>query len=263
MTVELTFRRRSFVDLRMMEGFLGTGASMLADLTLLAYVLLIVPGMIAGFVFARRRMFEPQHKYTMTGIVIFNWVLILWLMVFSYRDGVAPGVPDALGDVRVWLPTVHLGIGALAQLMATYLVLRMWFENVLPPALMVKNIKLYMRMTLAGWLIAALLGIGIYATWYVVPTVAGGEVPPPASTEEVAPPETTEEAAAQPEATDEPAAVESTEEAVSEPEVTEEAEAQSDATDEPVVEETTEEAVAPPETTEEAIAEPEVTEEAG
>jgi uncharacterized membrane protein YozB (DUF420 family) len=234
------------MDLRTMQGFLGTGASLLADITLIAYILLILPAMVAGYIFARRRMFEPQHKITMTGIVLLNWVLILWLMVFSYRDGVAPGVPAALGDVRVWLPTLHLGIGALAQLMGTYLVLRMWFEKVLPPALMVKNIKIYMRFTLAGWLLAALMGIGIYATWYVVPSIAsgGGEIPPPAATDDTIPnPEGTEEAIAEPEAT---------EEAVVEPEATEEAIAEPEAT---------EEVIAEPEATEEVIAEPETTEE--
>ncbi|MEO0561803.1 MAG: hypothetical protein AAF125_06800 [Chloroflexota bacterium] len=247
------------MDLRMTEGFLGTGASMLADITLLAYLLLIIPAMVAGYVFARRKMFVPQHKITMTGIVIFNWVLILWLMVFSYRDGVAPGVPQALGDVRVWLPTVHLGIGALAQLTATYLALRMWLEDVLPDALKVTNIKVWMRFTLAGWLIAALLGIGIYATWYVVPSVtASGEIPAPEATEEagIAPPAATEEADAgdvveEPAATEEVEAV-ATEEAVEEPAATEEAAADAPAD---VVEE--------PEATEEAIAEPETTEEAG
>jgi uncharacterized membrane protein YozB (DUF420 family) len=204
------------MDLRATEGFLGTGASLLADITLIAYILLILPAMVAGYIFARRRMFEPQHKITMSGIVIFNWVLILWLMVFSYRDGVAPGIPSALGDVQVWLPTVHLGIGAVAQILGTYLALRMWFESVLPPALMVRNIKIYMRFTLAGWFIAALLGMGIYATWYVVPTVAGGNG-------DIAPPASTDEAVPNPEGTDEVIAVpDATEEAIAAPETTEE-----------------------------------------
>ena len=47
------------MDPRLQPGLLGTGASLLADLTLLAYLLLIVPGMLAGFVFARRKHFEP------------------------------------------------------------------------------------------------------------------------------------------------------------------------------------------------------------
>lgn len=196
------------MDLRMTEGFLGTGASLLSDLTLLAYVLLIVPAMLVGFVFARRRMFVPHHKFTMTGIVIFNWVLILWLMVFSYRDGVLPGVPAALGDVRVWLPTLHLVVGGLAQLLATYLVLRMWLERVLPPALMVKNIKLYMRVALSGWLIAALLGVSIYVVWYVpLGATAPDDIPAPVATEEAAPltaPVATEEAIEEPATTQEP-----------------------------------------------------------
>lgn len=223
------------MDLRTAEGILGTGAGLLSDITLLAYIFLIVPSMLVGYVFARRKMFIPHHKLMMTGIVIFNWVLILGLMVTSYSDGVAPAVPDGLNDVRVWLPTLHLVIGAAAQLMATYLVLRMWLENVLPSALMVKNIKIYMRFTLAGWLITAMLGIFIYLTWYTdTIAIAGDDVPPPVSTEEALAPSTTEEAGdpiTTEEATDDaeatpddPDATEEVESAPDDPDATEEAE---------------------------------------
>ena len=73
-------------------GFLGTGASLLADITLLAYVLLIVPGMIAGFVFARRGKHRPQHKLMMMTITVVNWLLILFLMLFAYRYDVAGNI---------------------------------------------------------------------------------------------------------------------------------------------------------------------------
>ena len=171
--------------LRTTAGFLGTGASMLSDLTLLAYVFLLVPGMVVGFVFARRKMFEPYHKWTMTLIVIFNWILILILMAVSYSQGVAPNVPDGLSEPAILIPTIHLIVGGLAQILATYLVLRMWLENVLPEALKVKNIKLYMRMTLAGWLVTALLGVVIYVVWYTPTTTAeGGDELAPVATEE-------------------------------------------------------------------------------
>jgi uncharacterized membrane protein YozB (DUF420 family) len=170
--------------LRGQPGFLGTGATMMADLTLLAYVLLIVPGMLAGFYFARRRKFEPQHKYTMTIIMMVNWVLIGFLMLVSYRSGVAPNVPQGLAQPVFLLPTIHLVTGAIAQLLGTYLVLRMWFEDVLPGWLKVKRIKRYMRFTLAMWLITALLGVSIYFVWYVLPP-SGVEASAPVATPEV------------------------------------------------------------------------------
>jgi len=159
------------MNLRTDPGFLGTNASALADLTLLAYILIIVPIMLIGFYFARRKWFVPHHKLAMTGVMLFNWVFIIFVMAVSYSDAVAPNVPDNLDQTATWLPTVHLVFGATAQLLATYLVGRMWFENVLPSWSKVKNIKLYMRATLVLWLATAGLGIGLYVNWYT-PVVA-------------------------------------------------------------------------------------------
>jgi uncharacterized membrane protein YozB (DUF420 family) len=244
-------------------GFLGTSAVLSRDLTLVAYILLLVPSMLVGYVFARRKMFVPHHKLMMTGIMLLNWVLIAFVMVVSYRGAVAPEVPERLNEAFYLLPTVHLITGGLAQLLATYLVFRMWFEKVLPQWVMVRNIKFYMRLTLVLWLTTAALGAGIYFLWYVEPAQAGGETGiAPVATEEAISPEATEPestadaTAAAPAATEEisdddddngaapPAATEEAEsddddDEVEEPVDTEEAESDDDEVDEPI---TTEEA---------------------
>jgi len=80
-----------------------------------------------------------------------------------------------------------------AQGLATYLVIRMWLENVLPAFLLVKNIKRTMRLTLSLWLVTAALGVFTYIVWYVAPVNAlpTGPADPginaPAATEEVQP----------------------------------------------------------------------------
>lgn len=114
------------------------------------------------------RRFSPQHKLVMTGVTLMNWVFIFGLMLGSYSAGVLPGLPGSLGDVRVLLPTLHLLTGAVAQLLATYLVILMWTENtslvgILPYR--IKQIKTPMRATLALWLLTILLGVTIYAVW--------------------------------------------------------------------------------------------------
>lgn len=187
------------MDLRTQAGFLGTNASMLADLTLLAYILILLPMMLVGFIYARRKRFDPQHKYVMTAITIFNWLLILFVMASSFSGGVAPGIPDNLSDTAILFPTIHLVTGGLAQIIATYLLMRMWLEGSLPGWLKVRNIKIWMRLTLSLWVITALLGIIIYVTWYTPGTTAADDTPAPISTEEAtdddAPaPVTTEEA---------------------------------------------------------------------
>jgi uncharacterized membrane protein YozB (DUF420 family) len=167
------------------NGILGTNADTAADLTLLAYILLILPAMVAGFVFARRKMYEPHHKYVMTGITIANWLLVLFVMVVSYAEHVAEDVPGELGNLTYLLPTVHLLTGGAAQLLATYLVIRMWFEDGLPAWFKVKNIKRPMRATLALWVVTALLGFSIYARWYVEDfSDSGDNGAGPAATEE-------------------------------------------------------------------------------
>lgn len=191
------------MDPRLSPGFLGTGASLAADLSLLAYIVLLVPGMLVGFSFARRHLFVPHHKLTMTTITLVNWVIILYLMLTSYRLGVAPNVPAGLNQVGNLIPTIHLITGGIAQIIATVLVIRMWFENVLPRSLRFEPIKPWMRLTLGLWLVTATLGIGIYFTWNVFkqfPRPAESETPPVTATEQATP-----DAAGNPAATDAPA----------------------------------------------------------
>ena len=193
------------MDPRTMQGFLGTGAPLLQDLTVVGYIIFMIPAMLVGFSFARRHLFVPHHKYVMTSITLINWAIIIYLMLVSYRENVAHNVPQGLNQIVYLLPTVHLITGALAQLIATVLVIRMWFENVLPRALRFEPIKPWMRLTLALWLITAILGIGIYVTWYIIkpwPTTTGtgGDQPAITATEE-ATPDVGSDTAATPEAT--------------------------------------------------------------
>ena len=110
-------------------GFLGNGASLLADITVLGYLVLIIPAMIAGFIFARRKLFRPYHKWTMTTITIVNWIVIVFLMLVAYRLDVAPNISDQPDNTRYLLPTIHALVGLPAQLLATFLVLRMFRED--------------------------------------------------------------------------------------------------------------------------------------
>ena len=75
------------------------------DLVLLAYIFLIVPAMLVGYFFARRKMFEPYHKITMTVITIVNWLLIIFVMLVTYRY-VIPEIPAHLtNQANVLIPT--------------------------------------------------------------------------------------------------------------------------------------------------------------
>jgi plastocyanin/uncharacterized membrane protein YozB (DUF420 family) len=154
-------------------GFLGTGASLAADVALLAYIFLIVPGMLVGFIFARRQKFAPHHKMTMSLVTLFNWILIIYLMAVSYSKTVAPSIPQALNQPFFLSPSIHLLFGLTAQILGTVLVLRMWLENSLPKRLRFEPIKPWMRLTLGLWLITAALGFLTYYLWYGLPFSGG------------------------------------------------------------------------------------------
>jgi uncharacterized membrane protein YozB (DUF420 family) len=196
----------------------GTGS---ANITLVLYLVVLVPLMLLGFYFARRKMFFPHHKMVMTGVVILNWILIFAVMAGSFRSGVMPGLPGSLSDIRILLPTIHLLTGAIAQLSATYLVILMWtertpYEKLVP--FRIKKIKTPMRVTLSLWLITVLLGFGIYGTWYGGSSAAEGSTEPVATEEATAESQgVATEAAVEPQSTEDTVATE----AVVEPQSTE------------------------------------------
>ncbi|MBI1279034.1 MAG: DUF420 domain-containing protein [Anaerolineaceae bacterium] len=207
-------------------GFLGTGASLLADIALLAYILLIVPGMIAGFVFARRGKHRPHHKRTMIMITAVNWLLIIFLMLFAYNYDVAGNIASQPTNARYLMPTIHGILGLVAQLLATYVIYRMLREDSQVAAAKArgesgqqlsnywfKSAKPVMRLTIILWLITALLGIFNYLIRYdILPafnsnrSVTPAVTVEPAATSEALTAVTDEPATtAEPATTDEPA----------------------------------------------------------
>jgi len=215
-------------DWRYENGFLGTNASRMSDITLLAYVFILIPLMLVGFFFARKKQFVPHHQVIMTAVVILNWGLIGFIMIASYRQ---------IGDNPNYAqPIIHGLLGFVAQLVGSYLVIRMWFEDSLPAVLKIKQIKLLMRFVLACWLLTAAFGIVTYVSWNLEDSDADSTAPiaTPEAVEDEAEPEATPEAAedeavedeAEPEATPEAAedeAVEDDAEPEATPEATQEA----------------------------------------
>lgn len=204
-----------------------------STLVLLIYILFLVPTMLVGFGFARRKLFRPHHKLVMTTITLVNWVLIIVVMIGSYGGNVAPYLSTGITQPSLLLPTLHMITGAIAQFLATYLVILMWFEKSLPKFMVTHKIKTPMRLTLSLWLITAVLGLGIYIVWNApsssadnIAPVATDEVPlsteEPISTEAVPMDNTPEPVMTdEPVSTEEPVATDepvSTEEPITTPE---------------------------------------------
>lgn len=217
------------------SGFLGNGASLLADLALLAYILLLVPGMIAGLVFARQGKHRPHHKRVMITITTINWILIIFLMIFAYRYDVASNIGQQPGNPRYLVPVIHGVLGLIAQVLATYVIYRMLKEERDVAAAKKRgepkekysryyfnNAKYFMRTILTLWLLTSLLGIFNYLIRYDILPHYQAAQSIPAVTQE---PAATVEPAATPDVvtTDEPAStpdVVTTEEPAATPEAT-------------------------------------------
>ena len=180
-------------------GFLGTGATLLADISLVAYVLLILPGMLAGLILARRGKHRPHHKYLMITVTGVNWVLIIFLMAVTFFADVAGNVGSQPGNARYLVPAVHTLFGLPAQILATFIVIRMLIEDRSVARAKArgeqdmqkywfKRAKPIMRLTLALWLVTATFGVVTYLVRYdVVQIGSPGTGPAPALTQEAPP----------------------------------------------------------------------------
>jgi len=179
----------------MPPGFLGTGASLLADLTLLAYILLIVPGMVGGWILARMGKHRPGHKWLMIGVTAVNWVLILLLMVVAFFFDVSSNIGSQPTNPRYLMPTLHMILGLPAQLLATYICYRMLKEDyqVAQAAkrrerntskYWFKQAKWTMQLTLALWLIVSVMGVINYVVRYNVLPGSAARNEPVVATEE-------------------------------------------------------------------------------
>jgi plastocyanin/uncharacterized membrane protein YozB (DUF420 family) len=185
-------------------GFLGTRASLFADINLIAEIILLI-GLMVGYGFARQGNI-PAHQYNQTGWVLFNIVLTLFIMAVAFNRQVIPGLPDNLRGAFGLTSTIHAALGTITILFAVYILLRM--NKLLPKALRISWWKNLMRITLGMYWLVGLFGIATYYIWYVqerpavaVPTpepgttaqpvAAGGKVVLPMANYEFVPPEIT------------------------------------------------------------------------
>src|SRR5690606_20441573 len=103
-------------------GFLGTGASLGADLTLVAEILFFLAIIIA--VIAQRRGYYKLHDRIQIPVVLLNLVFITFLMVSSFIEQDVPGtLPRRPGDPYYLVVGIHAGLGLLAEGLAIYCLL--------------------------------------------------------------------------------------------------------------------------------------------
>ncbi|HLB49161.1 MAG TPA: cupredoxin domain-containing protein [Anaerolineales bacterium] len=170
-------------------GLFGTRAGLFADLNLLAEIILLL-GLMVGFAFARiggaqpnkenREAWISAHQYNQTSWVLFNLILVIFIMALVFARQVVPGIPDNLRGAYGATSTLHAALGILTILCGLYLLLRM--NRLLPRPLRISWWKNLMRFTLAMYWVVGLFGLGTYYVWYIRPLPAV-VVPTPEATQ--------------------------------------------------------------------------------
>jgi uncharacterized membrane protein YozB (DUF420 family) len=146
------------------EGFFGTHAGFHSDLNLTIQIAMGV-ALIFGAFLARARRFVA-HGICQAVVLILNLVLICSWMWPSFHLQVLPGIPKRLGKRFYAVATIHGVLGVLVEILGLYIVL-VAGTGILPETWRFKRWKLWMRIELALWWIALLLGIATYWVWYV------------------------------------------------------------------------------------------------
>lgn len=146
------------------QGFLGTGAPLSADVTLAIEIAMGLT-LVLGMLLARRQMYRA-HAWCQSAVVVLNLIVILQLMVPSFRSQVFPKIPARLARSFYAVATGHAAVGCIAELLGLYIILGAG-TKILPKGLRFVRFKLWMRMALVVWWLALLLGLTTYALWYL------------------------------------------------------------------------------------------------
>lgn len=161
------------------RGFLGTNASVLADISLLLGVMVAL-ALTAGMLLAVARRYAA-HRWVQTTAVAINVVQVLAIMLASFLKSAAPGIPQKLNETYYQAAVVHALFGFVTLIFGTFVALR--GNELVPRALEFKNYKLFMRTAYSMYILVTLLGIWVYNVWYIntpAPASAVGQVQPAA-----------------------------------------------------------------------------------
>ena len=149
-----------------LNGFLRTGATFAADFNFIVQ-LAMGGALIVGVMLAKRKRYKA-HGICQTAILLLNLWMIALTMWPSFRQQVVPHMPRALHRDYYAIATVHMVLGTSAELLGIYIVL-VAGTKVVPPSLRFKQWKRWMRVELALWFTALIIGIGTYYAWYIAP----------------------------------------------------------------------------------------------
>jgi uncharacterized membrane protein YozB (DUF420 family) len=145
-------------------GFMGAHAPFLSDLTLILILLTAILFTI-GLLLARRKHYEA-HRWVQTVTAFLNAIVVISVMIRSFVVHILPGIPGKLLEGDYAVTTVHALVGMIGLLLGVFVVLRA--NGLMPKGLRFKNYKLFMRTAYALYMLAAFLGMIVYAEVYIL-----------------------------------------------------------------------------------------------
>jgi len=121
-------------------------------------------GLLLGAVFARRKQFR-LHAWCQSLIVLANFIVIVAVMVPSFRVHVSPKIPLKLGKAYYGLATAHAALGTITEIAGLYILVSAG-TSLLPPKIQMTDYKAWMRSVLVLWWLELALGLATYVRWY-------------------------------------------------------------------------------------------------
>lgn len=143
------------------SGFLGTEASLAADISLVGSVLVAVAFSVGAWL-ALRGKYEA-HRWVQTGAAVVNLLLVLGIMIPSLLSVDPSENVELPASAFVAMPA-HEFVGAAALIFGLYVVLR--GNELVPARLKFQNYKPFMRAAYALYMLATLIGVAVYVVLY-------------------------------------------------------------------------------------------------
>jgi uncharacterized membrane protein YozB (DUF420 family) len=143
-------------------GFLGTRASLGADLSLVGSVLVAIAFTVGAWLAIRGRY--GAHRWVQTAGALLNLALVLGLMIPSLL-AVDPAENVGLPLSSILFMTGHEIVGVFALLFGLFVVLR--GNELVPAPLRFSNYRPYMRLAYGLYMAATLIGVAVYVVLYL------------------------------------------------------------------------------------------------
>ncbi len=143
-------------------GFLGTTASLGADIALVGSIIVALTFALGAWLALRKRY--EAHRWVQTAGAVLNALLVFGLMIPMLLS-VDPSENVDLPPSAFLYMTGHEIVGATALVFGLFVVLR--GNGLVPARLKFNNYKPYMRWAFGLYMAATLIGIAVYAVLYL------------------------------------------------------------------------------------------------